>query len=114
MDHDTALRQQLAKILGWEDAHASFDSAVKGIPPKLRGAVPPGLAHSPWQLLEHLRLTQWDILDFSVNAKYEEPASMDEYWPASAAPPSEKAWDESVAEAPESLRHEPSLTMPRR
>ena len=97
MDHDAALRQLLARILDWEDAHASFDSAVKGIPPRLRGAVPPGLAHSPWQLLEHLRLTQWDILDFSVNAQYEEPASMDEYWPESAEPPSDEAWEESVA-----------------
>ena len=59
--------------------------------------MPPGLAHSPWQLLEHLRLTQWDILDFSVNAQYEEPASMDEYWPESAEPPSDEAWEESVA-----------------
>ena len=97
MDHDTALRQQLAAILDWGDAHATFDSAVKGIPLRLRGVTPPGLAHSPWQLLEHLRLTQWDILDFSVNPDYEEPASMDEYWPASAAPPSDEAWDESVA-----------------
>ena len=97
MDHDTALRQQLARILDWQDAHASFDAAVKGIPSKLRGATPPGLAHSPWQLLEHLRLTQWDILDFSVNPKYVEPSSMDEYWPESVAPPSDKAWDESVA-----------------
>jgi hypothetical protein len=97
MDHDTALRQQLARILDWEDAHAGFDSAVQGIPPKLRGVAPPGLAHSAWQLLEHLRLAQWDILDFCVNARYVEPASMDEYWPPSAQPPSEKAWDESVA-----------------
>ena len=97
MDHDTALRQQLAAILDWGDAHATFDSALKGIPLRLRGATPAGLGHSPWQLLEHLRLTQWDILDFSVNPNYEEPASMDEYWPASVAPPSDKAWDESVA-----------------
>lgn len=97
MEHDTALRRQLAKILDWEDAHVSFDSAVKDIPPALRGLTAPGLAHSPWQLLEHLRLTQWDILDFSVNAGYVEPASMDEYWPPSAEPPSEEAWEESVA-----------------
>ena len=97
MAHDEkALRQHLAKILDWEDAHASFDSAVEGIPHAQRGVVPPGLAHSAWQLVEHVRLTQWDILDFCVNPDYRDPASMEEYWPPTAAPPSEAAWDESV------------------
>jgi hypothetical protein len=97
MDHETALRQHLARILDWEDAHVRLDTAVKGIPPRLRGATPPGLPHSPWQILEHIRRAQRDILDFSVDPKYEEPASMDEYWPKAAAPPSSRAWNESVA-----------------
>src|SRR5262245_35602931 len=98
MDHDTELRRQLSKILDWEDAHASFDSAVKDIPPKLRGATPPGLAHSPVaapgapaaHAVGHPRL-------LVLRVHREEPASMDEYWPPSAAPPSDKAWDDSVA-----------------
>ena len=94
---DTALRQHLARILDWQDAHATFDAAVDGVAHAMRGVVPPGLAHSVWQLLEHIRLAQWDILDFCVNPKYVEPTSMDEYWPATSAPPSEAAWDESVA-----------------
>jgi hypothetical protein len=97
MDHDKALRHHLAKILDWEDAHVSFDSAVDGLSPHLRGITPPALEHSAWQVLEHIRRTQWDILDFCVNPDYVEPRSMDEYWPEAAAPASERDWDESVA-----------------
>lgn len=97
MDHDKALREQLRKILDWEDAHAGFDSAVKGLPSKLRGAAAPGLPHTAWQILEHLRRTQHDILDFCVNADYKELRWPQDYWPEGPAPPSEKAWDESVA-----------------
>lgn len=97
MDQDRSLRTHLRKILDWEDAHAGFDAAVKGIPPALRGTAPPGLPHSPWQLLEHLRRCQWDILEFCRNPKYVEPKSMAEYWPSGATPPNASAWDESVA-----------------
>jgi hypothetical protein len=97
MDHDKALREQVRKILDWEDAHAGFDSAVKGLPPKLRGATAPGLPHSAWQLLEHLRLAQKDILEFCVKSDYKEMSWPQDYWPQGPEPPSEKAWDESVA-----------------
>ena len=96
-DHDGALRALLARALDWEDAHATFDAAVGGLAADLRGKVPEGLPHSPWQLLEHIRRTQWDILDFCVNAGYAEPKSMREYWPEGPEPPSGAAWDESVA-----------------
>lgn len=95
MDHDQMLRAQLKKILEWEDAHASVDHAIDGIPPALRGRVPKGVAHSAWQLLEHLRIAQHDILDFCVNPEYAE-IPMGEYWPRQAAPPSEAAWKKSV------------------
>ena len=95
MNRDKSLREHLRKILNWEDAHVNFDAAVEGIDPKLRGVAPAGLPHSPWQLVEHLRITQFDILDFCRNPDYVE-RSMDEYWPPSAAPPNETAWDESV------------------
>ena len=97
MEDDKTLRAHLAKLLGWEDAHAGFDAAVDGLAAALRGKVPQGSPHSAWQILEHLRLAQKDILDFCRNPDYEEPSSMEEYWPASAAPPGEEAWDESVA-----------------
>jgi uncharacterized damage-inducible protein DinB len=94
---DSALRAQLARLLDWEDAHLSFDAAVEGVPPKLRGAAPAGLPYSPWQLIEHLRLTQHDILDFCRNPNYRELHWPDDYWPASAAPPKPADWDESIA-----------------
>ena len=97
MTNDTALRQMLSKLLEWEDAHVGFERAIAGIPADMRGRTPPGAPYSPWQLLEHLRLTQHDILDFCVNPKYEELRWPDDYWPASAAPPSATAWDESIA-----------------
>lgn len=94
MDH--AIREQIARLLGWEDAHASFDSAVAGLPESARGRTPPGLPYSPWQLVEHLRITQRDILDFCRDPEYRELSWPDDYWPASSEPPSAAAWDESV------------------
>ena len=96
MSDDQALRAQLRRILDWEDAHASFDRAAAGLPARLRGVTPDGWAHSAWQLLEHLRICQQDILDFCRNPKYVEMA-MEDYWPPSAKPPSPKAWSASVA-----------------
>jgi hypothetical protein len=87
----------IARLLDWEDAHAGFDKVVGGLPRKLRGQVPPGLPYSPWQLLEHIRLTQQDILEFCLNPTYEERNWPDDYWPRNPSPPSAKAWDESVA-----------------
>jgi uncharacterized damage-inducible protein DinB len=94
---DTALRAQLARALGWDEAHAGFDRVVGGIPPESRGRAPAGLPYSPWQLLEHLRLTQEDILDFCRNPKYRERNWPDDYWPKSAEPPSAETWDRSVS-----------------
>ncbi len=93
---DEALRAVLSKLLDWEDAHLAFDSAVDGIPSESRGVRPKGAPHSPWQLLEHLRICQWDILEFCRNPKYVELEFAD-YWPATVAPPTVSAWDESVA-----------------
>jgi uncharacterized damage-inducible protein DinB len=95
-DREASLREHLSRLLDWEDAHAAFDAAVAGIPADRRGAVPSGLAHSPWQLLEHLRRCQRDILDFCRDPKYVAPP-FEEYWPDSAAPASAAAWTKSVA-----------------
>lgn len=94
----TALRDQLARVLDWEDAHVGFDKAVDGIPPDKRGARAAGFEHSVWQLVEHIRLAQADILDFCVNSAYKHTLKWpDDYWPKDPAPPSEKAWTESIA-----------------
>lgn len=97
MDQNAALRAHIAKALDWEDAHVGFDKALEGLPPELRGRRPAGLPYSPWQLIEHLRLTQHDILDFCRNPKYAERDWPKDYWPPTDAPPSPAAWDESVA-----------------
>jgi hypothetical protein len=98
MDGLEDLRNLLARLLVWEDAHVGFDAVIAGIPPELRSTQPPGLPYSAWQLLEHMRLAQRDILDFCRDPGYVEPRSMVEYWPASAAPPTSRAWEESVAD----------------
>jgi hypothetical protein len=90
------LREQLVRVLDWNEAHVDFDAAVKGIPADKQGQIPPGFEHSPWQLLEHLRIAQEDIYDFCVNPNYKEMKWPDDYWP-SAAPPTSTAWDKSVA-----------------
>ena len=92
-----ALREQLARFQDWREAHADFDAAVAGLPANLRGMAPPGLPYSPWQLVEHLRLTQADILEFCRNVDYVEQQWPDDYWPKSAAPPDDQAWDRSLA-----------------
>ena len=92
-----AFRDQLVRVLDWEDAHVGFDKAVDGIPPDKRGARASGFEHSPWQLLEHIRLAQDDILDFCVNPNYEHDMTWpDDYWPKESAPPGAGAWADSI------------------
>lgn len=94
---EQALRDHLARVLDWNEAHVGFDKAVEGIPSDKRGARAPGFEHSPWQLLEHLRRAQDDILDFCTNPSYVHNLKWpDDYWPSST-PPNEAAWNESVA-----------------
>ena len=95
MASDAALRLQLTKLLKSGEAHATFEDAVKELPAALRGLVPEGAEHSAWQVLEHLRLAQEDILDFSINPKYKAKEWPKDYWPE-AVPPNAKAWGASV------------------
>jgi uncharacterized damage-inducible protein DinB len=94
----SALRDHLVGVLDWEDAHVNLDKAVDGIPPARRGERAPGFEHSPWELLEHIRIAQEDILDFCVNRAYAHTMKWpDDYWPGDPAPPSEQAWADSLA-----------------
>lgn len=95
---DHALGEQLAKALNWHDAHTDFDAAVANIPPDRRGVAPQGMPYSPWQLVEHIRRAQRGILDFCISEDYREAKWPDEYWPETAAPPSDRAWDDSVTQ----------------
>jgi hypothetical protein len=98
MNNDRALRKHLVYLLTECGAHLDFDSAVKNMPFALQGKVPKGGEHSPWQLLEHLRIALWDILEFSRNPKHVSPKWPEGYWPKTQKPPNETAWKKSAAE----------------
>lgn len=92
------LRAHLVRLLTWEEAHVGFDQAVEHLPAGQQGAHAAGLEHSPWQLLEHMRIAQHDLLDFCLNAHYVHTLTWpDGYWPPTPAPPGPGAWDDSVA-----------------
>ncbi len=94
----TELRRELIALLDGGQAHATFEDAVKDLPAKLRGIVPEGLPYSGWQIVEHLRIAQRDILEFSDNAdgSYKPMKWPDAYWPKSAEPPDAEAWEKSL------------------
>jgi hypothetical protein len=98
-DEQEPLRKQLVALLRGGQAHSTFDEAIKDFPADLRGTVPSNLPYSAWQLLEHLRITQRDILDFSAppTGGYHPIEWPEGYWPKSPQPPSAHAWDESIA-----------------
>jgi DinB superfamily len=93
---DRSLRQHVIDLLNGGSAYAKFDDVVPGIPANLRGRKPEGLPHSPWMLLEHMRIAMWDILEFSRNRKHASPKWPEGYWPKKEAPPSAAAWQKSI------------------
>jgi hypothetical protein len=95
---DKSLRQHVADLLAANNAHVDFAAAVKGVPPEYRGKRASGTPHSLWQLVEHIRIAAWDILEFSRNPKHVSPTWPDGYWPKTAEPPNEKAWGASIKE----------------
>jgi hypothetical protein len=95
--NDNPIREYVIALINSGDAHQDFDSAVDEIPPALRGERPAGSPHSPWELLEHVRIAQSDILEYSRDANHVSPDFPKGYWPPSPEPPTETAWDESVA-----------------
>jgi hypothetical protein len=96
-DPQKPLRDNLLELLKGGGAHIDFDTAVGGLPAKLRGVKPPGQPHTPWRLLEHMRLAQWDILEFTRDPKHRSPEWPQGYWPADDAPASARAWTDSLA-----------------
>lgn len=93
---DKALRDAMGKILNRSEAHVDWKEALEEVPVKMRGVRPPGSPHSLWELLEHARIAQWDILEFSRDPKHVSPDFPSGYWPESPEPPSEAAWNKSV------------------
>src|SRR6516164_5133306 len=96
MKEDQSLREHVLYLLRGGGAHANFESAAKGLPADLRGKRPKGAAHSPWEILEHMRIGQSDILEFSRDAQHVSPEWPGGYWPKTPAPPNAAAWTRSV------------------
>ena len=94
---EDSLRDHLARVLDWQNAHVSFDTAVGDIDPSFRGKQVEGIPYSAWQLIEHMRIAQNDILDFCINPEYKKMSWPDDYWPANPAPHTHHDWDESIA-----------------
>lgn len=93
---DKSLRTHLVQLLQGGQAHVDFEKAIGGLPAALRGVKPENLPFTAWRLLEHIRIAQWDIVEFSMNPKHESPNWPEGYWPEGDAPPSDTAWENSV------------------
>lgn len=89
---------ELIKLLKGGGAHATLKDALDKLPPELRGVRPEGLPYSIWQLTEHIRIAQWDMLEFCKDAKHQSPKWPEEYWPKEASPRNDEAWDNSIAQ----------------
>jgi len=97
-DHrERILRDHLVRLLSKEQAHAGFAAAIADLPKKLRAVKIPASPHTPWQLLEHLRIAQWDILEFCRNPRHVSPPYPEGYWPPTDTPPDDAAWERSVS-----------------
>ncbi len=96
MDANSALRQQLIENLKSSNAHVEFARVVEDFPAELRGKRPKGAPHSAWELLEHMRIAQWDILEFARDPDHTSPTWPDGYWPETPAPPDPEAWERSI------------------
>lgn len=97
MTNDQPLRDHVLDLLRGGGAHLGFEEAFADLPVDLRGARPAGIPHSPWRLLEHMRICQWDILEYCRNPKHRSPDFPDGYWPDGDAPPSVDQWDRSLS-----------------
>jgi len=98
------LREHLLYLLNGGGAHARFDDVVKDMPDEWRGAKPNGLPHTAWMLLDHLRLAQWDILEFCRTSKHTSPDWPKGYWPKTETPPSAAAWNRSIQQFRQDLK----------
>ena len=101
--NDAALREHVLYLLDSGGAHLDFDTALAGLPAELRGAKTANIPHSPWRLVEHMRICQWDILEFSTDPEHISPDFPEGYWPKGDGPPNDRAWDESLSQFRDNL-----------
>jgi len=97
-NNDAITRKHLIELITGGNAHATLDEALSNLPPELRGVKPDNLPYSIWQLAEHIRIVQWDILEFSKDQSHQSPKWPDEYWPKEAAPENDAAWDKTIGQ----------------
>lgn len=104
MNSNQILREHLLELLRGGGAHCEFERATSGLDASLRGRHPRGMLHTPWRLVEHMRIAQWDILEFCRNPAHVSPDFPEGYWPASDAPPTRQAWSRSIRAFQEDAR----------
>ena len=102
--NDSSLREHILYLLNDGGAHAKFEDVISDFPAGLRGKKVKALPYTAWMLLEHMRIAQWDIFDFSINPKYQTMKFPDDYWPKTEAPPSEAAWNTAIKEFKKDLK----------
>ena len=103
-DNNKVLIDEIVKLLNGGTAHATLDDALDGLPANQRGEKPYGLPYSIWQLLEHIRIALWDMLEFSKDGNHQSPKWPDEYWVKEVAPGNEEAWDISIKQIKKDLQ----------
>ena len=109
MDDQGILINELVKLLNGGSAHAGLEDAITDLPPGLRGVKPDNLPYSIWQLVEHIRITQWDMVKFSQEEKHKSPQWPEEYWVKNIAPSDDGAWDRSIKQINDDRREFISL-----
>ena len=95
-DPNAVMREQLVELLKGKGAHLSFDEAIAGLPEKMRAVTPPGVPHTVWRLVEHMRIAQWDILQFSKDGRHKSPKWPEGYWPDGDGPRDARQWNKTV------------------
>lgn len=113
MTNEQQIRQQLAKVLDWGEAHADFRATISDFPEELRGIAPPGFSHTAWELLEHMRIALSDIVEFTKDPRHKSPPWPDGYWPTSRVPPQEEAWDQCIESITDRLEEMQALILDR-
>ncbi len=108
---EKAVREKLSELLSWGEAHADWKKALEGVDEAKRGIRPQGIPYSLWELLEHVRIAQWDIIAFTKDAKHKSPEWPSGYWPKSPAPPDAAAWEKTVKEFFKGIKELQKLTL---
>ncbi|OGU82733.1 MAG: ABC transporter [Ignavibacteria bacterium RBG_16_35_7] len=96
MNSEKPLREHLINLLQGHGAHMGYEEALSGFPKDFRNSKLPKFSNTPWKILEHMRIAQWDIYQFCINPEHISPKFPDGYWPEEETPPNENAWENSV------------------